>query len=143
MFLASLLPNITIHAFDTFESMPITSQYDTHKTGDFLVGTQEVLDFLASKQNIIAHKGVFPTTAAEIASNEKFSLVHIDVDIYQSVIDCLEFFYPRTVSGGFIISDDYGAKTCPGAFRGWNEFFLNKQEKTIYLSTGQSLVIKL
>lgn len=140
--LATVAPNRTIHSFDTFEGMPETDPtHDWHKKGDFMVDSFAILSFLAQKENIQAHKGFFPDTAEPVL-NTKFSLAHIDVDIYKSIKDCLEFFYPRMVPGGFIISDDYGAITCPGAKEAWDAFFADKPEKSIYLPTRQCVVIK-
>ena len=43
---------------------------------------------------------------------------HIDVDIYQSVRDCISFIYPRLSPGGFMIFDDYGFPKLPGCTKG-------------------------
>jgi len=68
--------------------------------------------------------------------------VHIDVDIYQSVKDCCEFFYPRLHAGGVMLFDDYGKWTCPGAKLAVDEFFATKPEKRFYFPSGQCFVIK-
>lgn len=139
--LASTTSN-QVRAFDTFEGMPETSDEDTHhRQGDFPVSFEEVSRFLSGKSNIRIHRGRFPDTAKGVRG--RYGLVHIDVDIYQSVKDCLDYFYPRTLSGGFILADDYGAYTCPGAKKAWDEFFAGKPETTIYLPSGQALVIKV
>jgi O-methyltransferase len=140
--IASAAPNSAVHVFDTFEGMPETDrQKDWHKKGDFPVNNGEILSFLSRKKNISVHKGFFPTTATPVQEST-FSLVHIDVDIYRSVTDCLEFFYPRTRTGGVLISDDYGFTSCPGAKEAWDTFFADKPERSLYLPTGQCLVIK-
>ncbi|MCF8427067.1 MAG: TylF/MycF family methyltransferase [Bacteroidia bacterium] len=38
---------------------------------------------------------------------ESISLLHIDVDFYRSTYNCLNYFYPLVVSGGWVIIDDY------------------------------------
>lgn len=139
--LACIARDREIHAYDTFEGMPETDVRDLHKKGDFQIAEHEVLAFLKKKQNIVVHKGFFPGTAVEQKSTN-FSFVHIDVDIYQSVLDYLTFFYPRTVRGGVLLSDDYGMLSCPGAKLAWDEFFADKPEVSVYLPTGQSFVIK-
>src|SRR3989338_3744494 len=44
---------------------------------------------------------------AEPIKNKKFSLVHFDVDTYESTKNSIEFFYPRMTRGGVILSHDY------------------------------------
>ncbi|MBF7068297.1 TylF/MycF/NovP-related O-methyltransferase [Campylobacter volucris] len=52
-------------------------------------------------------KGRFPETSNQIPDNEKFCFVHIDVDLYQPIIDGCEFFYPKLVKGGILMIHDY------------------------------------
>lgn len=134
----------TIHLFDTFSGMPETSEEkDIHKKGDFSdTSLDSVLEYLSSYGNISFYKGLFPTTSAPI-NDKEFSFVHIDVDIYKSVIDCCEFFNPRMVKGGIMIFDDYGFVSCPGAKLAVDEFFKDKKEFPCYLPSGQCLVVKL
>lgn len=137
-------PNKKIFIFDTFEGMPETkSGVDLHKQGDFNDCSEgEVLSFLSDCNNIVCKKGLFPESATSIQLL-RFSFVHIDVDIYQSVKDCCSFFYSRMVSCGVMLFDDYGFPTCPGAKKAVDEFFSDKKEQPIYLPTGQCLVVKL
>ncbi len=48
--------------------------------------------------------GLFPETAKGI--EQKFSFVHLDCDLYQSISDGLNFFYPRLETGGIILIHD-------------------------------------
>jgi O-methyltransferase len=58
--------------------------------------------------------GVFPDhTAARIKSNV-IALLHIDVDVYQSAKDIVEWAVPRIQGGGLIVFDDYGQDGCDG-----------------------------
>jgi O-methyltransferase len=141
--LALCAPESSIYSFDTFgEGMPHTNpEFDLHVRGDFKVDSGEILGYLRRYPNITACPGFFPDSAASVAS-KSFALIHIDVDIYQSYKDSLEFFYPRMERGGVIVADDYGFTSCPGAKRAWDDFFAGKPEKTIYLPTGQAFVVK-
>jgi len=82
-----------------------------------------------------------PATFAE-REKARIAFAHVDVDIYRSVLDCCEFIYPRLVQGGFMLFDDYGFASCPGARRAVDEFFLDAPETPIVLGTGQAFVIK-
>lgn len=124
-------PKKHVLLFDTFDGMPPTKDIDEHKQGDFAnTSLEEVAINLRPMVNYELHQGVFPKKqVSKFASFRKFCLVHIDVDIYDSVKDCLTFFYPRMVSGGFIVLDDYNAPMCKGAKLAVDEFLTDKPEK--------------
>jgi radical SAM superfamily enzyme YgiQ (UPF0313 family)/2-polyprenyl-3-methyl-5-hydroxy-6-metoxy-1,4-benzoquinol methylase len=134
----------TIHLFDTFEGMPSTDpDRDAHHKGDFSdTSLESVKRSLEGCTNVGFYPGFFPATAPPVAGL-RFSLAHIDVDIYRSVLDCCEFFYPRMVQGGIMVFDDYGFESCPGAKAAVDEFFSGKRERPLYLPSGQCAVIKL
>lgn len=109
-------PNRRVLLFDTFAGMPKVGSLDTHHTGDFSDTSLEVAaKLLEPCTNYALYKGVFPQQNAEYAQFRQFALVHIDVDIYDSVLACLNFFAPLMSDGGVIVLDDYNAPTCPGA----------------------------
>jgi hypothetical protein len=60
------------------------------------------------------YKGWIPERFPEVTDNQ-FSFVSIDVDLFQPTLDSLEFFFPRLIKGGIIYFDDYGGKTFVGA----------------------------
>jgi hypothetical protein len=65
----------------------------------------------------------------EYYSRERFCFVHLDVDIYESYKLGLEFFYPRMVSGGVILLDEYNDPPWPGCNKAVDEFLSDKPEK--------------
>ena len=88
------------------------------------------------------YKGWIPDRFGEVA-DKKFSMVHIDVDLYEPTLAALEFFYPRVSTGGIILCDDYGFKSCPGARKAMDEFFIDKPEaRVVHLTTGQGVVVR-
>lgn len=132
-----------IHLFDTWTGLPATvSAHDPMRVGELNnVSLDGVRAFLGSDPRIRFYPGLFPGTAAGLA-DRIFCLVHLDADIYQSTRDACAFFYPRTVAGGYLIFDDYGFPSCRGVREAVNEFFVDKPERPLYLTTGQCLVIK-
>lgn len=136
--------NKVVHLFDTFTGVPPGDPTkDMHKEGDFAdTSLKSVKNFLRDCNNIQLYKGIFPKTSKPL-NKQKFCLIHIDVDLYKSVMDCCAFFYPRMESGGIMIFDDYGFVTCPGAKKAVDEFFKDKPEFPSYLPTGQSIVTRL
>ncbi|MDD5585209.1 MAG: macrocin O-methyltransferase [Candidatus Omnitrophica bacterium] len=133
-----------LHLFDTFTGMPpIDAKRDTHREGDFNdCSLENVKAYLSDYKNVHFYRGIFPATVKPI-ENSTFCLVHVDVDIYKSVMDCCIFFYPRMEKGGLMIFDDYTSSTCPGVRAAVDEFFSDKPERPCSLSTGQSFVIRL
>jgi O-methyltransferase len=90
------------------------------------------------------HKGWIPA-AFDVSglSERRFSLVHIDVDLYEPTRDSLEFFYPRMNPGGVIVIDDYGSATFPGSKTAVDEY-MAKAKPTFFLEShlmGAVLVV--
>lgn len=135
-----------VHIFDTFSGLPpadpIIDVYYRGKPRAFEdVTLQHVQAYLQTCSNVLIYPGLFPGTSGPI-EDKIFCMVHIDVDIYRSVIDCCEFFYPRMTRGGIVIFDDYGDYSCSGARQAVDEFFVDKPENPCYIPTGQCLVVR-
>jgi len=133
-----------VHLFDTFSGMPETDsgKDNFYKKGSFGdTSLSEVESFLSGCRNITIYPGFFPETSKPV-EKMSFSFVHVDVDIYRSVLDCCEFFYPRMLNNGVLIFDDPGFSDCEGAKIAVDEFFSDKEETPIHLATAQVLVLK-
>ena len=133
-----------LHVFDTFCGMPQTDPArDIFQAGHFGdTSFEEVQGILAPFSHVVLYPGLFPYTAGPIA-DKQFRLVHVDVDIYRSVRDCCDFFYPRLVPGGILVFDDYGYPKCPGAKIAVDEFFCDLPETPLYMPNGQAIVCRL
>ena len=116
--------------FDTFTGMPpVDATKDTHREGDFDdTSVQHVTTLLSqgNNTNFALYQGIFPDTNSQYAEHETFSFVHLDVDIYPSIKNCLNFFIPRMNQGGVIVLDDYNEPGCPGAKLATDEICLEK-----------------
>lgn len=137
--------NKSLHLFDTFgEGLPEPGKYDDSQweKGAFKLPNSEfnmIKQRLSGETNVFFYQGIFPDSSGPV-KDKKFSFVHLDVDIYQSTLDCLEFFYPRMTNGGVIISHDYHGAA--GVKKAFQEFFETKPEAIIVLSTSQCLIVK-
>lgn len=129
--------------FDTFKGMPkVNESIDLHKEGDFInTSIESVKKIFSDARDVKFCQGFFPDTS-EPAKNDKFSFVYIDVDIYQSTLDSLKFFYPRMLKGGFMMFDDYMGKNTPGVKKALDEFLSDKVERPIITTVGQCVLIK-
>lgn len=128
------------HLFDTFEGLPDPSEKDAgFRPGQYACSLESVQQYLTGIEGLHFHRGFFPSTAGP-AAECRFSFVHLDVDLYQSTRDGLEFFYPRMAPGGVIISHDYLWSV--GVKRAFDEFFAGKPEPVLEPSGSQALIVK-
>ncbi len=130
--LSRLHPDRLIYGIDSFEGLPQGGAMDTYHTtkGEFALSEEEfrnVKDYFTSakfwgESNVLIFKGFSPEIFNNMPSAQTFSFVHVDVDLYQSVKDALDYFYPRLINTGIMIFDDYGFPTTPGAKQAIDEF---------------------
>ncbi len=135
---------VKLRLFGTFEGMPeADTEKDFHQEGDFSnTNLEQVQIDVTGGEKTIFHKGFIPATFTGL-EDKKLIVAHVDVDIYQSVVDCCKFIYDRLLDGGFIVFDDYGFPSCPGAREAVDNFFVDKPEIPLVLSSGQAIAIKL
>lgn len=135
-----------LHLFDTFEGLPepATTDVEIHagpfEKNEFACSLEQVRNNLKSCANVHFHKGLFPETGKAV-ENEKFSFVHSDVDLYAGTRSVLEFFYPRMLPGGMILTHDFA--TAHGPHKAFTEFMENLPEPLIELPGDQAMVVKL
>lgn len=120
-----------IHLFDTFTGMPKNDDPCGLVEGSFgNVSKEEVQEYLP---NARIYAGLIPETFKGL-ENLVFRFVHIDVDLYQSTRDCLEYFLPRMSKGGIIVFDDYGFPD----YRESERKAVNEMIEVTELPTGQA-----
>jgi hypothetical protein len=128
---------------DSFQGFPPPSTQDALEDGSFHeralqgVYSETSYETLCSRisalgygQNMQILKGFFSDTLPQL-SEMKFSIAHLDCDLYQSYLTCLEFVYPRLLPGGYMVFDEYdmAASVYPGARKAIDEFLADKPEK--------------
>lgn len=139
--LAYFSSSVAVHIFDTFSGHP--DQVNSSKDGPHAVGlfsdtsVEQVSSYLSGFNNVTIHDGRFEDRCADV-SDLSFGLVHIDVDIYESTVSCLDFFWSRLVSHGVIVVDDYGFTTCRGLKEAVDGFVAKTPQcNGWYMHTGQ------
>lgn len=138
------------YIFDSFEGLSRFDDEDIPLGGlkdeesrqkEFACGEDIVKENLKEFDFIEYKKGWIPARFKEV-NEKKFSFVHIDVDMYQPILDSLNFFYEKMLPGGIIVLDDYGFTYFPGAKKATDEFMNDKNDFFIALSSGQAFIIK-
>ena len=133
----------TLRLFDTFEGLPDADpSRDFHRRGEFADTSRAAVAARLTGDFVRIHEGRIPETFAGL-EDCRIAFAHVDVDLYQSVLDCCHFIYPRLTAGGVMLFDDYGLRFCPGARKAVDEYFRDKPEVVLALPTAQALVIKL
>jgi O-methyltransferase len=128
---------------DTFAGMPDTDpRVDLHRKGDFSDTSLEAVHrYLAAYENIQYVPGLIPASLVPL-TQRRFCFVHIDLDIRAAVLDASRFFYERVTPGGFLVYDDYGFASTPGARQAVDTFYADKPEAPLALAGGQCVVFK-
>ena len=136
-------PTMKLYLFDTFAGMPETDPTkDLHQQGDFAdTSVEAVAQYLRYDARCYIRQSLIPDTFVGL-EDERIAFIHIDLDIYQAIFDCLKFAWPRISLGGFVVLDDYGFPTCPGAREAVDEFFAHERCVPLCLPTGQAVVFK-
>jgi O-methyltransferase len=133
-----------LHLFDSWQGLsgPVHADGNHWEAGDLAVSEADCLATLAPfADRTVSHPGWIPDRFGDV-EGLKFSLVHIDVDLYEPHRDALTFFWPRLTQGAPMIFDDYGSSFCPGARRAVDEFFGPLGLKVIGVPTGQAFIFK-
>lgn len=137
----------TLYMADTFSGVVKASESDNYYKGgehaDTALETVEnIMKYTYENYKIL--KGIFPNdTEAMINTEEKFGFCHIDVDVYQSAKEIVEWIWGRMIIGGVIIFDDYGFHTCTGVTKYVNEQKNKSDRSFIYNLNGHAILTKI
>ena len=114
-----------LHAIDTFEGHvdgAISAEDSYHTVGMFAATSYgEVREYLEEFDFVRVHKGEFSKVVSTLTS-DVYRLVHVDTDLYQPTLDCLNYFLPKLSPGGVFVIDDYLGRKCPGVTAAVHEF---------------------
>ena len=138
--------NKMLYLFDSFEGLPKINQEKDQwfYEGQFgAASAAAVGELLSDFRSLIDIRcGWIPQTFSGLET-KSFSFVHLDVDLYQSALDCCRYFYPRLVPGGVMLLDDYAFAAARGEKDAVDEFYADKPESPITLPTAQAMVLKV
>ena len=131
---------------DTWEGVVKTGEVDTYyhdgKHDDASKETVEKLVADLGLHRVRCLQGIFPDDTAHEVVDDTFRLVHIDVDVYRSAFDVLEWVWPKLSPGGIVVFDDYGCPATPGVTRLVNEQRRRADRLVVHNLNGHALLLK-
>ena len=145
-------------AFDSFKGLPATSEIEDgiFQEGEFCTSALEFKKIIKKKTGLILDsKNIIEGFYADSLSISlqkslpRVGIVHIDVDLYSSSVEVLEFIKPLIVTGSILMFDDwycFPAGKAKGERLALEEFLLNNEAFTIeewknYSTFGKSFFI--
>ena len=114
----ALLPDRTLYLFDTFKGFDAAEAkgeaagfVQAHRN----TGIEKVMRLMPHPEKVIIRQGLFPASLGGL--EDRFALVSLDVDLEESTLAGLRWFYPRLNPGGFLMLHDYNSPRLPGVKR--------------------------
>ncbi len=136
-----------VYLCDTFKGVVKASEKDPlYKGGEHADTSRQIVEELVTTlglDNVHILEGVFPDQTAQWIQEKRFRLCHIDVDVYDSARDIVEWLWNRMVAGGIVIYDDYGFEGCSGITRYVEEQTSKADRLVIHNLNGHALIVKI
>jgi hypothetical protein len=131
-----------LHVCDTFAGLPEPTAEDrgVETEGCYACDLDSIRAYLDGFPNVEYHVGFCPDSVRGVLDDTTFCFVHLDLDLYSSTKQCLEYFFPRLVPGGILLSHDYSL--LDGVRQAFDEFVVGRQEGVIDLPTTQCMLVK-
>lgn len=135
-----------VYLCDTFTGVAKATDLDaSYHGGEHSDTSVEIVRDLAVSlgvDNLILAEGIFPDETQHIMTEEQIRLLHVDVDVYASARNIIDFVWPRLVKTGVIVFDDYGFRTTTGITRYVNDAMQGPDWVMIHNLNGHAVVIK-
>lgn len=136
-----------VYLCDTFAGVVKAGQKDsTYKGGEHSDTSRQVVEKLISQMkldNVQILEGIFPDQTGHEIDHLQFRFCHIDVDVYQSAKDIVDWIWDRMVHCGIVIYDDFGFKGCDGIAKYVEEQMPFKDRIVIHNLNGHAVILKL
>jgi O-methyltransferase len=131
---------------DTFRGVVKAGTSDaTYKGGEHANTNIGIVNQLLMENNVhncIILQGIFPEETGDTIASRRFSLCHIDVDVYESARDIFDWVWPRMPIGGVVVFDDYGFKNCIGIAMLGEDLRARQDLVFIHNNNGHAILMK-
>ncbi len=102
-----LLPERKLYLFDSFAGFGETAgASESFQAAHANTTVQKVLDIMPYPDRVTVKPGFFPASLDGL--EERFCLVSLDVDFYETTLEGLRYFWPRLEKGGYLLLHDWG-----------------------------------
>jgi len=136
-----------VYLCDTFTGVVKAGDQDPfYKGGEHDDTSGQIVESLLAGlglKNAVILEGIFPDETAKGLEQESFRFCHIDVDVYKSAKDIVEWIWDRMVVGGVIVYDDYGFKGCKGIATHVEEQLSCRDRIIIHNLNGHAVIVKI
>jgi O-methyltransferase len=136
-----------VYLCDTFMGVVKASDKDSkYRGGEHADASRNEVETLLNAlglSNVVILEGVFPDDTAKSIDGETFRFCHIDVDVYQSAKDILDWIWDKIAIGGIVVYDDYGFEGCDGITRLVEEQRHCPDRLIIHNLNGHAIVVKI
>ena len=137
----------TVYLCDTFAGVVKAGERDSrYQGGEHADTSKETAEEVIRKlklDNTRILVGIFPEETGKSVPDAKFRFCHIDVDVYQSAKDVMEWIWPKLVIGGIVVFDDYGFHGCDGVTQFVNDERNKKDRLVMHNLNGHAVLIKI
>jgi len=107
-----LLPERKLYLFDSFEGFgEADGASESFQAAHSNTTVQKVLDIMPYPDRVAVKPGFFPASLDGL--EERFCLVSLDVDFYETTLEGLRYFWPRLEKGGYLLLHDWGNPKLP------------------------------
>jgi len=136
-----------VYLCDTYEGVVKAGERDpVYKGGEVADTSTQLVEDLLKRYNLANFeilKGIFPEDTGHRLENNKFRLCHIDVDVYQSAKDTLDWVWGRMDVGGVVVFDDYGHNQCLGVTELVQEESVKPDRIVMHNLNGHAVMVKI
>ena len=144
---AVLAPGKQVYLCDTFSGVvKADARRDNAYLGNEHSDTSEAivrdLAIRLGLTNVDIRAGIFPDETGGPLEAERFSICHVDVDVYQSAKEIFDWVWPRLSPGGVVVFDDYGFSDTAGVRSFVNELRAGDSRIVLYNLNGHAVVVK-
>ena len=141
------LPTYKMHLFDSWGPMReedlLKSEIESKNRYSELKLIETKNNLKEFKDSIIYYQGYIPESFEQDPKPpSSIVYMHIDLNSTKPTIDCLNHFFPKLISGGVILFDDYGWNNHKDTKHAVDEFFADKPGILMHLPTAQAIYFR-
>ena len=141
------LPKSKMHLFDSWGPMReedlLESEIESENRYSELKLIETKNNLKEFRDSTIYYQGYIPEIFKQDPQPpSSIVYMHIDLNSTKPTIDCLNHFFPKLISGGVILFDDYGWNNHKDTKHTVDEFFADKPGILMHLPTAQAIYFR-